>query len=79
LWADWDELSVIYHRPSGKTHFINATTAFLLEQGLDEPVTVESAAQAVAQARGSVVDEELRDDVGDTLLRLEELGLIERA
>jgi len=79
MWADWDELSVIYHRPSGKTHFINATTAFLLEQGLDQPATVESAARAVAQARDVPVDDELLADIDDTLLRLEELGLIERA
>jgi PqqD family protein of HPr-rel-A system len=79
LWSDWDASSVIYHRPSGKTHFINAATAFLLEQGLEQPATVEAAARAVAEARGVVVDDELRADVGDTLLRLEELGLIERA
>jgi len=70
---------VIYHGPSGKTHFVNASTAFLLEHGLDPPATVESAAQAVAEARGVAADDELRADVSDTLLRLEELGLIERA
>lgn len=79
MWSDWDELSVIYHRPSGKTHFINASTAFLLEQGLDQPVTVESATRAVAEARDIMADAELLAEIGDTLLRLEELGLIERA
>jgi PqqD family protein of HPr-rel-A system len=79
LWADWGDLSVLYHCPSGKTHFINASTAFLLEQGLDQPATVESAAQAVAEVRGVAADDELRADISDTLLRLEELGLIERA
>ncbi|HQX79853.1 MAG TPA: HPr-rel-A system PqqD family peptide chaperone [Steroidobacteraceae bacterium] len=79
VWADWDELSVVYHRPSGKTHFVNASTAFLLEQLLGEPASVESAAQALAQAQDRPVDDALRDDVAGTLLRLAELGLIESA
>ena len=66
-------------RPSGKTHFVNASTAFLLEQLLGEPASVESAAQALAQAQDRPVDDALRDDVAGTLLRLAELGLIESA
>lgn len=78
MWADWDDLSVLYHRPSGKTHFINASTAFLLECLAEAPAGVESAAMALAAAQSRVADDELRSEVSDTLLRLEELGLIER-
>ncbi|GMU68273.1 MAG: hypothetical protein AMXMBFR37_06060 [Steroidobacteraceae bacterium] len=79
MWADWDDLAVLYHRPSGKTHFINASTAFLLEHLVDTPVGIEAATQALAAAQGAVADEALREEVAATLLRLEELGLIERA
>lgn len=79
LWADWDDLAVLFHRPSGKTHFVNAATAFLLEQFSDAPLTVEAAARALADAQGRGVDDELGASVADTVQRLLELGLIERA
>ncbi len=79
IWAEWQaDVSVIYHRPSGKTHFINPSTAFLLERLLEGPATVGSAAQALAAAQERRADDALRDDVAGILLRLEELGLIER-
>lgn len=79
-WAGWDdELGVIYHRPSGKTHFVNAATVFLLEQLLDAPQSAESATKALAAASGRAADAALLDEVEGTLLRLEELGLIDSA
>ena len=80
MWADWDdEPSVIYHRPSGKTHFVNASTAFLLEQFFEGSATLGSATRALAEALGRAADDDLRLAVAGTLFRLEELGLIERA
>lgn len=79
IWADWDDLSVLYHRPSGKTHFLNASAAYLLEQLMDGPVTAESAALMLAAAQERAASDELRADVASTLLRLAELGLIESA
>lgn len=70
---------MIYHRPSGKTHFVNAAAAFLLDHLLEGPATVEAAAQALAAAQARTADDPLRADVAGTLLRLEELGLIESA
>lgn len=79
IWADWDDLGVIYHRASGKTHFINAATAFLLEELAARPLTVDAAAQALAAAQESALSDEFRAEVEGTLLRLEELGLIDGA
>ncbi|MGD9597468.1 MAG: HPr-rel-A system PqqD family peptide chaperone [Steroidobacteraceae bacterium] len=78
LWADWDDLAVLYHRPSGKTHFINAATAFLLEQFIAAPATLDAAGRALAEAQGRAVDDELRQGVAGMAQRLEELGLIAR-
>jgi PqqD family protein of HPr-rel-A system len=79
-WASWEEEpGVIYHRPSGKTHFVNASAAFLLEHLLEGTATVDSATRALAAAQERHVDEAMLDGVAGTLLRLEELGLIERA
>ncbi|MEZ5532039.1 MAG: HPr-rel-A system PqqD family peptide chaperone [Steroidobacteraceae bacterium] len=78
LWTDWDDLAVLYHRPSGKTHFINAPTAFLLEQFSAAPSTLDAVARALAEAQGRAIDDELREGVAGMAQRLEELGLIER-
>ncbi|MBV6416840.1 MAG: hypothetical protein CMLOHMNK_01455 [Steroidobacteraceae bacterium] len=79
LWADWDDLAVLYHRPSGKTHFVNAATAFLLELFIDAPVTLDAATRALAAEQGRPVDADLGAHVADTVERLLDVGLIERA
>ncbi len=79
LWSTWDDQHVLFHRPSGKTHFLNAAAVFLLEEVLGEPSTISAATETLATARNVTADNELRDDVTEMLLRLEELGLIESA
>ncbi len=78
LWADWDDLAVLYHRPSGKTHFINAATAFLLEQFNAAPAPLDAASRALAEAQGLAVDDGLREGVAGMAQRLGALGLIAR-
>lgn len=72
---------MVYHRPSGKTHFINAATALLLERILTEPTDLEGACTALVRSqRGpdAEIHDDFRRDVAATLLRLEDLGLVER-
>jgi hypothetical protein len=61
-WADWSDGHVLYHRPSGKTHFLNEAGASLLRELLAAPSEAFEA------------DESLRG----LLLRFEALGLVER-
>ena len=61
-WADWPDGHVLYHRPSGKTHFLNDAGATQLRELLAAPGEAFEA------------DESLRD----LLLRFEALGLVER-
>lgn len=81
-WASWDGGHAVYHRPSGKTHFVNAATALLLERILIHPTGLEAACVALAGSQHGAdagIDDRFMRDVVATLLRLEELGLVVRA
>ena len=67
-WACWDDDCVLFHRPSGKTHFINAPTAQLLRVLQSSPLTFdEICAQVHLDAA----------DTRELLSRLDELGLVQ--
>lgn len=79
-WYEADGEYVLYHRPSGKTHFVNAATHLLLRQILVEARDVADAASELARLQGPVMAEGgLTRHVAGLLLRFEELGLVERA
>jgi PqqD family protein of HPr-rel-A system len=74
-WRHFGDGCVVYHRPSGKTHFLNEPSARLLLTVLRQPTSVSAAASALAfedPAPAYVAA------VADLLLRLEELGLVAR-
>jgi len=75
VWADWGEDCVLYHRRSGQTHFLNRSSATLLQRVLREPVDAEAASRALDEAKASP---EVLDHLIGVLLRFEELGLVER-
>lgn len=79
VWASWDGEFALYHRTSGLTHFLNASAAALLTEILVEPRDIESASQMLASSTGEESSPSLRDQVAQMLLRLEELGLVDRA
>jgi PqqD family protein of HPr-rel-A system len=70
---------VLHHRPSGKTHFVNAATYQLLEQVLRQPRDVATATAELAERQAVAPDVEFGNYVAGLLPRLEELGLVERA
>lgn len=74
-WLNFDEQFVVYHRPSGKTHLLNAASAQLIRQVLAEARTAQSAAVCLA---GDGSDDAYVELVAGLLLRLEELGLVRR-
>jgi PqqD family protein of HPr-rel-A system len=78
LWAQWDDDYVLYHRPSGKTHFVNAATAELLTSILLEPKSAHAAAEELAAAEQASGDEAFFAEVASLLERLEHVGLVER-
>lgn len=78
-WRRIGDEYVVYHRPSGKTHFLNLPSACLLLDLLRQPRSAAAAAAALAATERAESSEEYRAAVTCLLFRLEELGLVERA
>lgn len=76
-WAEFEGGIVAYHRPSGKTHLLNAVTAELLKDVLHEPKDAAAAAAELAALQSARADEMFTSYVARLLLRLEALGLVE--
>lgn len=78
-WAELEGDYVAYHRPSGKTHLLNAASAALLREILVSPRNADAAAEALAARESSSSDAAFAAHVAGLIERLEELGLVERA
>lgn len=78
LWHDCGGEFAAFHRPSGKTHFLNLPSAQLLRSVLTEPRTAAAAADRLAAEAGGVADAGYRGEIQAVLERLEQLGLVER-
>ena len=78
VWAHFDEDYVAFHRPSGKTHFLNAASHLLICEILTEARDLDAIVGEF------VMDEDGGDPAAHTaqmrsiLDHLEILGLIER-
>lgn len=78
VWLSWGGDHVAYHRSSGKTHFLNDSSHFLLTELLREPRDIEAVAAAFGAGEGEGEDAGARHEVASMLAHFEELGLIER-
>ena len=78
VWAEVGATYVVYHRPSGRTHFLNSATADLLGHVLIEPRSARAAAEELAAREGAVGDAAFFAAVAESLSHLEHLGLVER-
>lgn len=78
LWVNWGDDYVLYHRPSGKTHFVNTATAYLLGIVLCEPKSALAASAALAGFGRAAEDEKFGAEIADLLVRLEHVGLVNR-
>jgi len=82
VWANWGEGQVVYHRPSGRTHFLNDVSRRLIVDVLPAPGGPGRDAGSVAAALDIPADdldvEEMVEEIHDLLMHLEALGLVER-
>ena len=78
VWCTWDHEYVLYHRPSGKTHFLNEAGWLLLARILSVPRPLELIVDELASMQALPATDELRSYVMELLLRFEELGLVDR-
>lgn len=70
---------MLFHKPSGKTHFVNAATAHLLREVLREPRELAAVVPLFSQDPTGNDHEEALEAALDLLWRLEDLGLVEPA
>jgi len=78
VWAEFGADVAVYHRPSGKTHFLNAVTALLLKDVLVQPKNSFEAAAELADRQAAVAGSDFLAAVSASLEHLEHLGLVDR-
>jgi PqqD family protein of HPr-rel-A system len=76
-WVEWDGEFVVFHEPSGKTHFLNAATARLLRELLGEPQYIGQVVAALSAGQDEADQQTIRETTEEMLLRLEDLGLVQ--
>jgi PqqD family protein of HPr-rel-A system len=69
---------VLLHRSSQKTHYLNETSAIVLQYLIESPYTAETLARTLAEESGEPMSDELRSDIAGLLQRLENQGLVVR-
>jgi PqqD family protein of HPr-rel-A system len=78
VWVDLDEQFAVFHRPSGKTHFLNASSAFILDDILRNPQIGGQVVDKFMTGSESESREQIASGILEMLLHMEELGLVVR-
>ena len=77
-WLHIDASHILFHFASGKTHFLNETSYFLLEQLGKKQASASELTHLSAEKSGEDVTEEMVRRIEEHLYRLNQLGLIEK-
>lgn len=75
---EWDDRYVLYHRASQKTHYLNQTSAIVLQCLMELPYTAETLADTLAAESGEPFSDGLRSNIAELLQHLEKQGLAMR-
>ena len=78
-WASYGENYVVFHRPSGKTHFLNEAGYRLLTEILDRPDGTAAIAARLTNAASGEAEALDEQEVHAMLVRFEYLGLVDRS
>lgn len=78
LWEQWDNEYAVFHAPSGKTHFLNASSALILHFLSRQASDVRRVAAEIGVRTEAPVDDSLVQQVQHALLHFEQLGLVTR-
>lgn len=78
-WAEFDDDFVAFHRPSGKTHFLNAASYALLNDVLVEPKSLSEILEVFSPDESEENADAYVEQMTEMLTHIEALGLIERA
>lgn len=78
IWSIFDGDFIAYHRPSGKTHFLNAASYVLITEVLKESCDVDAVAAVFTDEEKGVRSPDVVAGFRSLLEHLEILGLIDR-
>jgi PqqD family protein of HPr-rel-A system len=78
VWALFDEDYVAFHRPSGKTHFLNAASHLLICEILTEARDLDAIVGEFVTREDDGDPAAYADQMRAMLDHLENLGLVER-
>ena len=76
LWVQWADDFVAFHRPSGRTHLLNAASEALLTRILVESKTTTEVVRELTSDGHGAFDDRLVAEIDALLTHLEELGLV---
>jgi PqqD family protein of HPr-rel-A system len=74
-WVHWPDGAAVFHRPSGKTHFLNPASVLLLDQLARRSLTSREAGLWLAQHQRAQADAGYLVQVQSILFRFGQLGL----
>ena len=77
-WEEWDDRYVLFHRASQKTHYLNQTSAIVLQCLMESPYAAEMLADTLSAESGEPLSEEFRKSIAELLQHLETQGLAVR-
>jgi len=77
-WEHWRDQSALYQIASGETHFLNALGVAILMQLESSSANLEQLCERIAMEFDCSIDDDLRNQIATSLMRFDELGLIQR-
>jgi PqqD family protein of HPr-rel-A system len=77
-FVEFEEILIVFHRASGKTHFLNATSACILDLLSDGSTSLSAIVEGLSFQFNAEFNSTISEQVGHHLQRLEALGLVER-
>jgi PqqD family protein of HPr-rel-A system len=77
-WEHWSEQSALYQVASGETHFLNPLGVVILMQLAANPSNLNQLCERIATEFDCLIDDDLRNQITASLMRFDELGLVQR-
>ncbi|MBV5310279.1 HPr-rel-A system PqqD family peptide chaperone [Chromatium okenii] len=77
-WKHWGDQSALYQVASGETHFLNPLGVSILMQIEANSSNLDQLCERIATEFDCSIDDDLRNQITASLMRFDELGLVQR-